>query len=551
LSEVILGDTPQSFRYDFVTNLEKENKKQMKSCYLVGAFVAVALLVGAVNARAQESAALVEKLVQKGVLSESEGDEVRAALSEEVSKTGYGRMNGGSLAKKVTLFGDLRLRYEYAQDENASRDFGEGNIGSSTNTLKRASENGDTANDRNDLSHVRYRLRFGLKVDFADNLEMGFRLATGTGANSRSANQDLGVLSPGGNPVWNSDNIYIDQAYLKWSPSQYVTLIGGKYDPMKSIVTSNMFLADDMNVEGFTQQFTYKPTEKLTLFANTVQWVYSDINEWDTDQNADDASAAVRVDDGWLYGGQIGAKWEFEPKRSHAQLASGYWYFANAGDQSATALSELGQPNGLGGTFQPTRSNVGSEFQLVDIIGEFKYTPSQGMLKDIPIRPYFHVIWNTAPSPDWVLMRSSTTGGGRQQGKYFVTANSDDASHAAPANVNYNMSDDSLDLSQQCAWRVGLQLGEAKKRGQWEINAYYQELGSDAVPCTLPDPTFANGFTNTAGYAVAGSYAIRDWWTLGAVYMESDFLDENQATMWGQTYRANRQVFQLHTVVKF
>jgi hypothetical protein len=515
--------------------------------------------------QAQESAALVDKLVEKGVLSESEGDEVKASLSSEVASSGYGKMDAGKLAKKITLFGDLRMRYEYGHYGTAAHDYPttpnataaetlerqrRHYVGGSTNTLFEGADNGSTT-DPWDRSRVRYRLRFGMKVDFSDNLEMGFRLATGSTTDGRSTNQDLGNVTAGNNPAWSADTITVDQAYLKWKPWEPVTLIGGKYEVHKSIVTSDMMFDSDLNAEGFTQQFTYKPNDNLTLFANTVQWVFGEVTEQDTDTSISfnrnaartrDASAAVRVDDGWLFGGQVGAKWEFVPKRTHAQIVAGYWNYTNAGDIGSTT-ENIGQANAVGnGAFQITKANLGSEFQIVDLLGEIKYTPSSGFLKDVPITPYFHMAWNTAPSPDYMLLRSNATG------YYTLTENGDDNIEGPGS---HNTGKHTMDLSSDLAWRVGLKVGEAKKAGQWEINTYYQEVGSDAVPTGLVDSDFAGGNTNNAGVVVKGVYAFRDWWTFGVTYMDSRFLNENQAAMYGQTYTADNQLFQLDTVVKF
>ncbi len=614
------------------------------------ATAAMALVGVATGAMASESAALVDKLVEKGVLTESEADEVKASLAEEVAGTGYGKMAGGKLAKKINLFGDLRLRYEYSDSQVAFDDHDHAGadvkvfrssdnlirevraVGNNSNGNATNSDSivGTTTDGRQDNSRVRYRLRFGMNVDFSEKLQLGFRLATGTNADITSTNETMG-------DNFAKDDITVDQAYLKWTPFDWVTLWGGKHEVTKAIWTTDMIWDGDITVEGATQNFKWKANDNLSLFANTAQWVFQDVAEADETENmqtlkqnryiaqttggarrvykvteklrynedgtvedmtvrnetftvngrnvaitgssttgevinieelgladvaitADNTNMATEVvefgdvanswaqesnDDAWMFGGQVGAQWDFTPKRTYAKVAAGYWYFANAGDGAT-----IGQPMATTNTSAITAgtSNLGSEFHLVDVLAEFKYTPGSGILKDIPIKPYGHVVINTAPAPDYLVADSF--------GNATVRVASNDGPGESLAGNStdgtaYGEVKNTRDMSGNLGWRAGLQLGEAKKRGQWEINAYYQQTGTDATPDMFNDADFGSGATNTQGYVIKAAYAFRDWWTFGVNYIDTDFLNADIPQDYNQTYRGQNRTVQFDTMVKF
>ena len=64
-------------------------------------------------ARAQAAdSALLNALVKKGVLSDSEAQEIEAQDEKEYNSTSASKINLSSSIKTITFYGDLRLRYE-------------------------------------------------------------------------------------------------------------------------------------------------------------------------------------------------------------------------------------------------------------------------------------------------------------------------------------------------------------------------------------------------------------------------------------------------------
>jgi len=71
-------------------------------------------------------------------------------------------------------------------------------------------------------------------------------------------------------------------------------------------------------------------------------------------------------------------------------------------------------------------------------------------------------------------------------------------------------------------FEIGAQLGEAKKRGSWQVKAYYEELEANATLGFLSNSNFGGGGTAGEGYVVAAKYATTDTTTIGFTYFDVD-----------------------------
>ncbi|MBX7157463.1 MAG: putative porin [Verrucomicrobiae bacterium] len=477
--------------------------------------VAFLLGLGLVWSEAQQADALIDKLVEKGVLTTTEGEEVRTKLQEEWEGMGASKYDASKFTKKISLFGDLQLRYEYTDSQNAFDDDREGAFP-------------DSSAMRDDRSRTRYRLRFGLKTQLADNFELGLRLASGNNDEEiTSTHETLG-------DAFAKDGIYIDLAYLKYSPFDWSTIWVGKHE--QQFWTTDMLWDNDITIEGATEQFKFD-LGKAKFFVNLGQWAFGDVNEADEDKTVrGDGYNRVSNDDGWIWATQAGVNYPIIDKTLEAQAAVGFYYFANSEDldNSQKTLS-----NGVIYPNPGSGNNLGNEFQLLDALFQLTYTPSDGFLKNIPIQPYAHLVYNMAPAPDLGVRRIG------HDSTLDAQLNPDDIGDSADARGKW------VDLSNDLAWRVGLKIGEAKKQGQWEINGWYEEVGSDAVPDTFNDATYANGFTNHRGFSVKAVYAIRDWWNVAVNFHNYDFLDPDINQELNLNTQNQARTIQIDSTVKF
>jgi hypothetical protein len=150
----------------------------------------------------------------------------------------------------LKFFGDMRLRYEYMNQHGS-----------------------EAAQDNKDRSRYRFRLRFGfIKTWLDDQMEVGFRLASGSDESGTSTNQ---TMDNTGGPLFSKKNIWIDRAYAKYSPNAVpgLTLIAGKIPNI--LEHTDLIWDSDMNPEGAVLAYQ-RDMFGVNLFTNIGQFA---INE--------------------------------------------------------------------------------------------------------------------------------------------------------------------------------------------------------------------------------------------------------------------------------
>lgn len=121
-------------------------KKKVFSNILL--LAAIFLMVTCMTAFASQNNELIDKLVDKGILTEAEADAILAEKSDIPN-----------WVKKIKLSGDIRLRHD-----------------SQWRTEKKVGATSETDYTRN---RERVRLRLGLKAKVTETTEVGVRLASG------------------------------------------------------------------------------------------------------------------------------------------------------------------------------------------------------------------------------------------------------------------------------------------------------------------------------------------------------------------------------------
>ncbi len=223
----------------------------MKKCGVIIGLCVMLVLCALQQSNAGEVDILVDKLVEKGVLSSSDAKEilkeVKTAAKKEreevVKQTAEAlRKDGPLLAadlpkwiQKTKFKGDLRLRYEF--------------------------RNRSLSTDRH---RGRYRLRAGFLTQVTDKVNVGFGLATG-GNDPRSTNQTM-------SNSFDTPDIRLDYAYASYKPFDWLTVIGGKFkNPLWR--PSDLLWDSDINPEGITAKIAYKAGSNLKLFLNSGFWL--------------------------------------------------------------------------------------------------------------------------------------------------------------------------------------------------------------------------------------------------------------------------------------
>jgi hypothetical protein len=226
---------------------------------------------------------LVDKLVEKNILTPAEGDKIlretqaEAKKQKEETKKAVAKELIPQWVSKTKLYGDFRLRYQYVDVQ-----------------------------DQRSQSQGRYRVRLNLDIEVAEKVKFIFGLASG-GNDPRSANQSFGG-------DWDKDQININYAYVNYSPFKWLNLEGGKMaNPIYTV--SQLLWDEDINPEGVAAQIDYPINPCLSLLLNTGAFVLQD-NKNNTPT------------DPWMWVIQPGFSWKSE-KGLQAKFAAGYTSFEN------------------------------------------------------------------------------------------------------------------------------------------------------------------------------------------------------------------------------
>lgn len=235
---------------------------------LFGALLASTSLVSPTHA--QSADALIDKLVQKGVLTTEEAKNLRDEAKSDATKPSVVKSPFPDWVTSWKLNGDFRGRFERHSAEN------------------------DLFSNRD---RFRYRLRLGTTVGILNDFEIGLRLA--------SANPAPGGIGFGGNPVSaNTDLsdgasrkfIFLDAAYAKWTPIHSdAWMVSGTFGKMdQAFALSPMVFDADYQPEGGTLQAVWKLNQAHALRFTSAMFVLDEFNQ-----------GASASHDPYLYGGQV------------------------------------------------------------------------------------------------------------------------------------------------------------------------------------------------------------------------------------------------------
>ncbi|MEI8011480.1 MAG: putative porin [Candidatus Omnitrophota bacterium] len=228
------------------------------------ALLGAALMCGAPLASAGEVDLLVQKLVEKGVLSSNEGQILLDETKQEVAKQNAKGTNDAIPAwvQTTKLKGDFRLRYQH---DHAKR------LAKTTITP--------------DGDRMRVRMRLGMETKPNDKLLVGVGLATGkddaSGSTesydqSRSTNQ---TLTDG----FSKYAVNLDYAFAQYTPISWATLVAGKFkNPLWE--PGDLIWDTDINPAGGALKLDYQAAPSLDVFLNTGALTIAEVTTASTKQ---------------------------------------------------------------------------------------------------------------------------------------------------------------------------------------------------------------------------------------------------------------------------
>lgn len=243
---------------------------------------AAALTAAPLGARAQSADALIDKLVEKGVLSVKEANELREESDRNFSQAYAVKTGLPDYVTSLRFSGDIRARYEgfYSSSE-----------------YDPVPANGDS--DFLDRSRYRFRLRVGMVATLFDNLELGLRLTSAENARGGSFGGDpvSGNVSFQDNA--SKKNIFIDQAYGRWHLLNNGAFTGsltlGKME--NPFVLSDMVFDPDYTPEGISFVGSYRLQDTQVLKLNLGGFVLDELGGSSNDPYM--LGAQARLDSTW------------------------------------------------------------------------------------------------------------------------------------------------------------------------------------------------------------------------------------------------------------
>ncbi|WP_434698120.1 putative porin [Pseudomonas sp. D1-1] len=455
------------------------------------------------------------------IVREQIRDQVKAEVMATAKQENWAQPNTfPDWVSRISFDGDIRLRDEsrYYSGTNSNQivDFARLNDRGPYDVNPNSSSNLppllNTREDRENL--FRLRARLGMKAVIAPEWTAGIRIGTGSDNNPVSTTQTLG----GG---FGKKDIWLDQGYLTWKPSDELTLTGGRI--ANPFYSTDLLYSGDLNFDGVAAIFNRKLSQDFGLFGTVGAFPVEYTNDTSTSNGTDKEES----DNKWLYGAQLGANWAINDS-NRVKGALAYYRFDDiegqrsspcepwAGDPgcdtdgSRVAFMQKGNtvfllrditPNPLNpsATPQPQYVGLASEFNLLDL----NLAWDTDLPEDLKLRSQAHYVHNLGYDEGEMRKRS--------EGQF---ANNLDENGEVESGAN--------------AWMLQFTLGnslELKRQGDWNMFAGYKYIQPDALPDGFNDSSFHLGGTNAKGYFLGGNYGLASnvfatgrWLSSEAVY---------------------------------
>ena len=464
---------------------------------LILAAAIAGLIGGPITPAFADTETLLDKLHEKGVLSDEEYQEMRTearadrraqALKDatEVEKEQRAKAASTSalkvpeVLKSMELYGDLRLRYE--------------------DRIARAASDTATSEER---QRWRYALRVGVRGDVSDEFFYGIRLDTGT--YGRSAWVTMGDDNTAGSPATakasqsnkSSDTVAVGLAFIGWKPTDWAQVIAGRQ--LNPLYTTAMVWDPDIAPEGLSEKLNFKLGENATLFAVAGQYLYSQIGKrtgaWNSGTLDSPNLGLGSSESSVLFAYELGGAYKFSESTAAKAAVNFYKYRLTQDD---TVFNTNFQ--GTGGTV----NDLGiRNLQVVEIPMDvhFPVASLSGMV-------FADYAWNTK-------------GNGRADAS--ATPQVDGENKAMMLGLSLASSGVPQFANQ------GPALGSSAKKGTWEVRTYWQRTEQFALDPNMLDSDFFER-TNMVGYYLAGAYSPANGIITTLRYGQGKRLHDNTST---------------------
>ena len=402
-------------------------------------------------AQASQVDMLIEKLVEKKILTRLDAESIRSEIETAEKKDFKAQVkNSTPWLENLTAKGDVRMRYEAFDRETEDNTTGTGDAGGT---------------DRN---RFRFRVRWGLEKKFNDEWKAGFRIASGGGTtDATSTNQSL-------DGEFGLKDVFIDQAYGIYTPTkrfkdiipsiQTVEIGAGKvqnpYDRDKW--NTNIIWDSDVTPEGIYEKVDFRLMDDA---ANEAYWDLNTLQgQWIVDEDSDQAPGDQEMQS---YGFGTTYQWK---KSTNASFKFTYYDWQEYADfiRSGSALA-----NNTGGNDRTV-----DQFKIVNFYSEINFEMPTWWWGTQPVKLFGDYAFNSG-----------------------AENNPDGSTDEELANVAQRQDEED-------AFSLGLTLGKSKEEKDWAFTYEYLYIEPNAVVGNFAESDLGLGFANNKGHRLGFKYMV-------------------------------------------
>ncbi len=441
-------------------------------------------------------------------------DEVKEEIVAQARAERWGVPNAPSWTNRIKIDGDLRLRHQQdspSGSNTAARDYAVAEIQNNGGISRSPDFASYAVNDASDIlplanttesrSRERLRLRLGLTAKVTDEVGVGVRLATGSATDRVSTNQTLGQN-------FNKYELYVDRAFVRIDPAEWISIQGGRI-PNPWFATE-MTWNENLNFEGFATSLRRPVVDDG--FAPFATLGYFPLRE-STPPGRNSRS---------LWGAQVGASMELD-SRTRVKFGLAYYSYNNIEGRSDTDYTLLS--NGI---------SVGQRY------GRYEYP--------VGLRQRGNTVFETNPLINFTNDTIKPTWGLAYQFKPLVLTATAEFTHFSPFNVMLaaeyanNTAFSASDFRKRAGstyynnvdpggsregyqFKLAVGATEVRELHDWQVQFAYRRVGSDAVLDAFTDSDLGLGGTNLRGYTLGVTYGVDRNSTLGVRYMAAENID--------------------------
>ena len=303
---------------------------------MMAAGLLAAAALGVTSAEAQSVDTLLDKLVEKGVLTNKEAKTLREESDKDFTKAYSSKTGMPEWVTSMTWKGDIRLRYDHVESDNA---------------------------DQMSRGRYRFRFRYGAEAALTEGFAAGFRLASGGTTDPISTNQSF-------TDNGTKKSVTLDTVYARWTAINTTDLslefTGGKMENIfvgKNLKFSDSVFDSDYTPEGIAVESVWRITPQQELALGFGAFMLSE-----TTASQDEATLLV-------YKAQLNSMWS---SNLITTVGLGGYALDNAPLATGGVASNTGG-NTSGQTFTPVVTDASATYLLesfpITVAGEYIMNP--------------------------------------------------------------------------------------------------------------------------------------------------------------------------------